>query len=148
MAMGGGGLVKVGSQEFDGRAGLGAQEIAKFGARLFEEKRLGNLVTCLLDLAPTRGATTCSSTPCGCQVSFLPLFPRPGDLVRALRGAFLCDDDNCSYVGGKDICEVPEMVYGEVFEQVCAFFGSIGTRQEWIGKDQTQPATGAHNLQP
>src|SRR6266581_2522758 len=146
--MRGRGLVKIGSQAFDGRSGLGGQAIAKTGAGLIEEKRFGNLapnmVTCLLDLAPTRGATTCSGTPCGCQVSFLPLFPRPGNLVRALRGAFLCDDDNCSYVGGEDICEVPEMVYGEVFEQVCAFFGSIGSRQEWIGKDQTQPATEAH----
>ena len=42
MAMRGGGLVKVGPQEFDSRAGLGAQEVAKFGAGLVEEKRLGN----------------------------------------------------------------------------------------------------------
>src|SRR6266567_8006648 len=162
--MRGRGLVKVGTQAFDGRAGLGAQEIAKFGAGLIEEKRLGNLVTCLLDLAPTRGATTCSGTPCGCQVcgcqiggwqvwgigdhGFSPLFTRPGNLVRALWGAFLCDDDNCSYVGSKDICKVPEMVYGVVFEQVSAFFSSIGTGQEWIGKDQAQPAMGAHYLQP
>jgi len=87
--MRGGGLVKVGSQAFEGRAGLRAQEVAKFGAGLVEEKRLGNhpdLVICSANLAPTRGATTCSGTPCGCQVGgyqvstcqiFSPLFSRP-----------------------------------------------------------------------
>ena len=123
-------MVKIGPQAFDGRAWLGAQEIAKFGAGLIEEKRLGN----------------CRGIICSFYIAS-PLFSRPRNMVCALRGAFLCDDDNCSYVGGKDICEVPEMVYGEVFEQVCAFFGSIGTGQEWIGKDQAQPAVGTHYLQ-
>jgi len=50
-------------------------------------------------------------------------------MVCTLWGTFLCDDDNCSYVGGKDICEVPEMVYGELFEQTRTFSGGIGTRQ-------------------
>src|SRR2546421_2655671 len=131
MAMRGRGLVKVGSKAFDGRAGLGAQEIAKFGAGLIEEKRLGN----------------CRGIICSFYIAS-PLFSHPGNLVCALWGAFLCDDDNCSYVGGEDICEMPEMVDGEVFEQVCAFFGSIGSRQEWIGKDQAHPAMGAHYLQP
>src|SRR5438045_3746892 len=55
--MRGRGLVIIGPQAFDGRAGFGAQEIAKFGAGLIEEKRLGNLVTCLPDRVPARGAS-------------------------------------------------------------------------------------------
>ena len=58
MAMRGRGLVKVGSKAFDGRAGLGAQEIAKFGAGLIEEKRLGNcrgIIYCVTQMKKGRG---------------------------------------------------------------------------------------------
>ena len=58
MAMRGGGLVKIGPQAFDGRAGLGGQEIAKFGARLVEEKRLGNcrgIIYCITRMKKGRG---------------------------------------------------------------------------------------------
>ncbi len=58
MAMRGRGLVKIGPQAFDGRAWLGAQEIAKFGAGLIEEKRLGNcrgIIYCVTQMKKGRG---------------------------------------------------------------------------------------------
>ena len=51
-------MVKIGPQEFDGRAGLGGKEIAKFGAGLVEEKRLGNcrgIIYCITQMRKGRG---------------------------------------------------------------------------------------------
>ena len=55
----------------------------------------------------------------------MPFFTLPRYLVLTFGGRFLRDDDHGTHLGGKDIREVPEVVYGELVEQTGAFAGGI-----------------------
>ena len=76
-----------------------------------------------------------------------PFFTLPHYLMLASGGRFLRDDDHGTYLGSKDIREVPEVVYGELFEQTGAFAGGIGTGQQGIRKHEAKPAPGTNDLQ-
>ena len=57
------------------------------------------------------------------------------------------DDDDCAHLGGKDAGEVPEVVYGELFEEAGAFIGGVGTGQQGVRQHEAEPAARAHDLQ-
>ena len=63
------------------------------------------------------------------------------------RLTLLCNDNDSAYFGSEDSCQMPDMVYRRVLQEVRAFPGSIGTRQHRVRKHQADPTAGANNLQ-